>query len=130
MEITEVVVDAPHWRRIYDRCHTWKNESWKLAGLKEPNMNEIEQEEQINKIEKHHISRSSGAVSIFQTKFHQFQYERQKKASKPVRKTEDLMTEQTTTREEIQYEDMVRGATQDTLTNISQSIQQKQQHTK
>lgn len=129
MEITEVVVDAPHWRRIYDRCQTWKNESWKLAGLEEP-ITQAEPEEATNKIEKHHISRSSGAVSMFQTKFHQFQYERQKKASKPVRKTEDLMTEQTTTREEIHYEDMVRGASQDTLTNISQAIQQKQQLTK
>jgi len=129
MEITEVVVNAPHWRRIYDRCQTWKNESWRLAGLEEPSES-VEPEETTNKIEKHHISRSSGAVSMFQTKFHQFQYERQKKASKPLRKTEDLMTEQTVVREEIQYEDMVRGTTQDTLTTISHAIQQKQQHTK
>jgi hypothetical protein len=126
MEITEVIVDAPHWRRIYDRCHTWKTESWKLAGLEEPT-EPIQTEETTNKIEKHHISRSSGAVSMFQTKFHQFQYERQKKANKPLQKTEDLMNEKTTVQEEIQYEDMVRGATQNKLATITQSIHQKQQ---
>lgn len=71
---------------IHEQCQKWREESWRLEGLSLIGKLTEESSQQISKAV---LAKSSFSVNSFQSKLHQFQYERDKKVAKPLISSSD-----------------------------------------